>query len=373
MSNVDYFYSDLVSAGVAGNLSPEDAEQLFMVVKPTLRSFRAGDKVCTEGEAASSLFLARGRDFNITKLADGNDVHINTRKAPCIIGEVAFLMGEPRRTATVSTTGPLEVWEIDFSLLKSTQPSDIISRFNRNISALVARKFNEVTGARAQETAFTNVKLSLLHQFVNEFALTSQGEVSEEYVEHEVIVFFSDIVGFSRIAESLTPRETGSFINAVLSPQTHHIENSEGHVDKFIGDAVMAFWVVKPGDCKSKSNIASKAVKAVQSALNEVMSIPVPKDNTMHAKLRIGMHIGRVAVGNFGTESRTSFTLIGDTVNYAARLEQVHDSDNKTYGPIRISSDLFNALATSLQSDFPEQGHAEVKGKELDFHYSTDT
>jgi class 3 adenylate cyclase len=136
--------------------------------------------------------------------------------------------------------------------------------------------------------------------------------------EREATVMFTDLAGFSRMAENMTADECAQFLNRHLSLLTACIEAEGGTVDKFIGDAVMAFWLVAP----NASDPASAPLAAVRAALairagiraeNAARNVPL--------RVRVGMHTGRVIIGNIGTPTRLNFTLVGKTVNIAQRVE----------------------------------------------------
>jgi adenylate cyclase len=131
----------------------------------------------------------------------------------------------------------------------------------------------------------------------------------------EVTVLFTDIVGFTRLAEDLTGEQTAALLNDHFRLVTACIEAEAGTVDKFIGDAVMAFWNA-PEPQPDHARRALAAARAIARAVHE--------DNaarTRPLRLRIGIATGSAVVGNIGAPSRMNYTLIGDTVNTAERLQ----------------------------------------------------
>lgn len=142
----------------------------------------------------------------------------------------------------------------------------------------------------------------------------------------DLTVFFCDLAGFTTLSEKLTPEALASVINVYLSEVTHIILDHGGTVDKFIGDAVMAFWGAPLDD-------PEHALHGVESAIEvlKAMDRLQPKFESMGApglSLRIGLHSGPAIVGNMGSDLRFNYTAVGDTVNLAARLEGA----NKAYG-----------------------------------------
>ncbi|MBF0349400.1 MAG: HAMP domain-containing protein [SAR324 cluster bacterium] len=154
----------------------------------------------------------------------------------------------------------------------------------------------------------------------------------------DVTIYFSDIVDFTSISEKLTPEQLILFLNNYLTHMTNLIEKEGGIVDKYIGDAIMAFW-------GAPLVVPNQARNACITALNQqARHDPLPVQQADHLagfSTRIGIHSGEVIVGNVGSESRMDYTVIGDAVNIAARLESL----NKYYGTqIIISENIFKAL-----------------------------
>ena len=153
-----------------------------------------------------------------------------------------------------------------------------------------------------------------------------------ENTKQEMTVFFSDIVGFSTISESLTPNVLVKLMNLYFSHVSQPIYRFNGVIDKFIGDAVMAFWGPPfETDQKHAVQACSTALAHTECLINVNLLIPELlgfKKNVPHIKVRIGLCTGDVVAGNIGSDECMSYTVFGDTVNIAARLE----SANKYYG-----------------------------------------
>lgn len=139
--------------------------------------------------------------------------------------------------------------------------------------------------------------------------------------EREITVMFTDIVGFSAVSEDMSAAEVAKFVNHHFSLIADCIEAEEGTIDKFMGDAVMAFW----GAPDRQSDSAERACRAALAIADVIKSENRQRDlNTQQSiGIRIGIHTGMATVGNIGSPGRLNYTIIGDTVNIGQRLEQL--------------------------------------------------
>jgi adenylate cyclase len=144
-------------------------------------------------------------------------------------------------------------------------------------------------------------------------------------------VFFSDLAGFTTLSESMTPDALVKLLGGYFDQMTGVISERHGTIDKFIGDAIMAFWNA-PNDVADHAILACEAALACQRKLEEMKA----KDPALRVvSARVGIATGDALVGNIGSPRRMNYTVMGDTVNLAARLEGL----GKTYGtPILVSA-----------------------------------
>ena len=155
--------------------------------------------------------------------------------------------------------------------------------------------------------------------------------------------FFSDIAGFTTISEQLDPQELVKLLNIYLTEMTDIILSSGGTVDKFEGDAIIAFW-------GAPVEFEDHAARGVSSALecqrkHKELNERLKQINFPPLTTRMGLASGPMVVGNMGSDKRFDYTMMGSDVNLASRLEGV----NKVYGtPILISSTTRNALPDSF-------------------------
>jgi|JI10StandDraft_1071094.scaffolds.fasta_scaffold03508_8 adenylate cyclase len=172
----------------------------------------------------------------------------------------------------------------------------------------------------------------------------------------EMTVMFSDIRGFSRIAESLPPEQLADFLNEYLTPMTAIVLERDGTLDKYIGDAVMAMWnaPVDVGDHAARACDAALAMQAALWPLNRAWA--ARGKPTIH--IGVGINTGPMSVGNMGSEARFDYTVLGDAVNLAARLEPL----TKEYGVDILCGEATAAAAKGFV--FRELGRVRTKGKD---------
>jgi adenylate cyclase len=142
-------------------------------------------------------------------------------------------------------------------------------------------------------------------------------------VERDMSVLFCDIRSFSHISEKLAPSETIDFLVRFLTPMSDLLLDHKATIDKYIGDAILAFWNA-PLDDPDHHRHAAQAALAMQAALKAMNADMIARgDGTWPGNVRIGigLNAGPCCVGNIGSEQRLSYSLIGDPVNLTSRLE----------------------------------------------------
>ncbi|WP_201523388.1 CHASE2 domain-containing protein [Aliarcobacter butzleri] len=137
----------------------------------------------------------------------------------------------------------------------------------------------------------------------------------------EVTIFFSDIRGFTNISEKLDAKELISFLNRYMQPMSEIIIKYQGTIDKFIGDAIMAYWNA-PIDIKNHCDLALKA-SLEQLEVLEKLNVELQKENLPKIDIGIGLNTGIVIVGEMGSSLRSDYTVIGDTINLGSRVESL--------------------------------------------------
>ncbi len=181
--------------------------------------------------------------------------------------------------------------------------------------------------------------------------------------EREVTVLFTDIAGFTAASEQMSPRETEEFLNHHFAVLSACIEAEDGTIDKFIGDALMAFWGA-PDDQSDHATRACRAAKAIKTAIEE--------DNNRRrrtglpaVRMRIGIHTDRVVVGNIGAPGRMNYTIVGDGVNTGQRLESLGKELDDGGDVVVLVSAATAAAVDHRQIQLHQVGRFQVRGKDL--------
>ena len=168
---------------------------------------------------------------------------------------------------------------------------------------------------------------------------------------------FTDIRNFTGIAEQMKPEELTHFMNKFLTPMTDIVLKHGGTIDKYIGDCIMAFWNA-PLDDKEHSRNACLATLDMQTLITEWNRENTKGEHPMPAlQIGIGINTGQACVGNMGSEQRFDYTVLGDPVNLASRLESL----SKNYGITSVVGQ--NTAAEVPELAFLELDMIRVKGK----------
>lgn len=174
----------------------------------------------------------------------------------------------------------------------------------------------------------------------------------------EVAVLFNDIRDYTKLAEGLTPSNLIPYLNEYFTMLVRAVYSAHGVLDKFIGDAAMAVFGLD--DNTNACDMAVSAACAIQDGLEEFNIWAVEKG---YPRLQsgTGIHYGPVVAGNIGSSERLEYTVIGDTVNIASRLESL---TKKLSSSIAISQIVYENLSTQYKEQFPNMGEYLLKGKQ---------
>ena len=200
----------------------------------------------------------------------------------------------------------------------------------------------------------------LFGQYVPPELVDEMAEAPNKYTQKaeskELTVLFSDVRDFTSISESLAPGDLSDLMNEYLTPMTKVIHQSRGTIDKYMGDAIMAFWGAPLGDDRHVRN-ALVAAKEMVSILRDINKRFEDK-GWPKIQIGIGIHTGEMSVGNMGSTFRMAYTVLGDNVNLTSRLEAL----TKQYGvTCMVSEDI---VKRDQENYFREIDRVRVKGKE---------
>ncbi len=192
-------------------------------------------------------------------------------------------------------------------------------------------------------------------ELVEEMSLKME-EINLDGEMREMSVLFSDVRGFTTISESLEPKELTDYINAFLTPITKVIHDNRGTIDKYMGDAVMAFWGAPLEDDQHALHALNAAIGIVErmKSLRQEFS----EKQWPEIYVGVGVNTGHMNVGNKGSEFRVDYTILGDAVNLGSRLEGL----TKIYGVDIITSEFTRHAVPEYE--YRELDKVRVKGKD---------
>ncbi len=350
----DFFADQMVLIGRFVRASPETGLQRDVFATPFLRSSR----LMTPGvELQATLIENALMGQTIQPVPVWQNVAVLT--LVLLLAWPALIYWHPLRSAAVvviigaAATG-LSAWLFRDHNLWLAAATPVIALVLAFISTGIGSYWNERRRAAQIRNAFEKyVSSDVVGDIVaHPDRLKLGGE------RRELTVLFSDLAGFTSMSEKLSPEGVADVINLYLNEATKIVMSHGGTVDKFIGDAVMAFWGAPLPDTAHAIHGTRAAI-----AMQEMMARLQPQFQafgTDELKLRIGLHSGPAVVGNMGSDLRFTYTALGDTVNLAARLEGV----NKAYGTkILLTTDTATLLDSSLT--LRPVDRVRVKGKDI--------
>jgi class 3 adenylate cyclase len=246
-----------------------------------------------------------------------------------------------------------EVRRLDFASVRPLQRSRI-----RELDD-AAQSFNTMTrGLRLFETYVPRRLVSRL--------MEQDGSGGDVTRERDLTVMFTDLVGFSTLAERTSARETAELLNQHFELVVGYIRATDGTVDKYLGDGVMAFWGA-PRRQEDHARRACRAAIAMAAAIKDE-NIARAMRGAAPLRVRISLHSGPAIVGNIGASERINYTIVGDTVNVAARILEIGREQRPEHAVILVSGETLAAAGPGFAGEF--LGHRTVKGRrsEVDIH-----
>jgi adenylate cyclase len=275
--------------------------------------------------------LARQRlntylSFGLFVAACGIGLGISTVGSARVVGALRQLVVRTRALEAGTDSEPL-------SILTRDEVGELALSFNRMVEELRTRE-------RIKDTFGKFVDPRIVTRLI--------GSGAEQAERRTLTIFFSDIKGFSGISEQLTASAVVNLLNSYFGTVAEIIHAHRGFIDKYIGDAVMAFWVSPFSAGDDHASDACLAALSQQEAIvrlrAQLPEITGMRRNPPELAIRMGIATGEAVVGTIGSDSSRSYTVIGDTVNLASRLESI----NKLYGTSLILSEETYRMAQQV-------------------------
>jgi adenylate cyclase len=280
-------------------------------------------------ELGDRLEKARAGMFADLRLvaADAQDAQTRTQIATIVVFVISSILG-----LLVAAIGAVRLIRSIRSIVRgaeAVESGNLETRIEiptrRDEIGRLARSFNQMTEGlrmreRIRETFGRYVDRRIAEQLIG-----SRDMLAERGEHREAAVMFCDLVGFTALSERIEPEKVVQFLNAYFSVVTREIALTDGIIDKYIGDAVMAYWCppfVPQGEVTLRSADAALLCLAKMPEVTEARHRIFDGTAKMRsATVRIGIASGTCLAGSVGAEDRRNYTVIGDTVNLAARIE----------------------------------------------------
>ncbi|HUW51338.1 MAG TPA: adenylate/guanylate cyclase domain-containing protein [Sulfuricella sp.] len=324
-----------------------------------IQEFAAGEYVCRSGDKAKELWIVI--EGTVSVEIDDYPLRLPEFHPYQLMGEKGVIGRIKKRIA------PLKASSHVTKLLR-IRSEDIDTHPERH---LIYRNIASINSSRV-EAAHNEIEIlsrdrrdksELLKKYVGADVLNRRELVPDSFTncsDEEVVIFFSDLVGFSSWSEGRDPADVATLLRGTLGIQSEHILEQGGFIDKFIGDGVMAYWPVFAG---RRQEACDKAYRAASQIISSLYEIPMGHN---HACVRIGLHVGNVFAGEFGTHGRVQYTVVGSEVNLAARLEQAKsgqcNGQEIPLGPIKASKAFVESLSNEPKANFSGPVFVDLKG-----------
>ncbi len=247
---------------------------------------------------------------------------------------------------------------------KVAKPIKILSQTATRIGKLELSEISQLPRSRIteidnQSTAFNQMLEGLKwfeayvpRKLVKSLMKQQDGSAAVASRQEELTVMFTDLISFTKMSENLAPSDTANMLNKHFGLLNSCIEKTDGTLDKYIGDAVMAFW----GAPEKQEDHALRACEAAMCIVDKMA------EEDTGLRMKIALHSGPLIVGNIGAPGRMNYTVIGDTVNTCSRIEKLAgDLDDGSKVVILISELVAEAVKSRFE--IVPAGEFQVKGR----------
>ncbi|MDR3528690.1 MAG: adenylate/guanylate cyclase domain-containing protein [Rhizomicrobium sp.] len=316
-----------------------------------VRDLAPGTYLCRAGDRAEACWLIVSGQVEIEE----EGMSVTFRVAGDLIGEQAFITTlldkeSGLRTADMIARGGVKVVCFDASLQERFTDEER-AVWALTLASVVNKKLEQATHQRAELRHTLTDRSALLNRFSEGDALgivlKAVEDESAPVAIREIIVWFSDIANFSTWATQQEPDVVADLARKLTGCQMDCIRHAEGHIDKLLGDGVMAVWFIDTNERRDR--LPRLAVECARTALAKVEEILQAEGLDDALGIRIGLHAGTACFGDFGAKERIAVTVLGHDVNLASRYEQAkHDS----LPAVRVSP----ALKALVEAGTPTSG-----------------
>lgn len=249
--------------------------------------------------------------------------------------------------------GVIQLWSIRLDNHFTQNDLNLLQTISSQMAMIIEQaSLNEQI--REEETLRSRLERFHSPQII-EMILKSGQETKDDIMEPKDLtatILFADIIGFTPLSERMPPRDINMILNHFFSRMTDIIFEYEGTLDKYIGDALMAVF----GAPMEKKGDAERAIRAAIKMRNELKTMMEKEAPERRFDIRIGINTGRVMAGNIGSPKRMDYTVIGDPVNVASRLESIGQPNQ-----ILIGEDTYRYVKGGFK--IKKVGAKQVKGK----------
>jgi class 3 adenylate cyclase len=333
----------------------------------TVTDFLPDEMICLRGDRVSGCWLVLSGQIEIR----ADEQTVTFRGAGELVGEqglLHFLAGKTgTRTADIKACGSVRLLCIDASFQQDLTDAEKVV-WIQTLADVVNLKLEQATQGRSELRSSAAEHELLLRRFSDGDALgivkMAAGGQAGPIQNRKAIVYFSDLANFSVWAADQQPVDVARHLRNLATIQIDLIRRAHGQIDKLMGDGVMAYWFI---DTAEREMIEPPAVVDCARKIAEE-SMRYFEGQRLDLGIRIGLHAGNVSFGDFGAENRIAVTILGATVNLAARYEQAKSPD---LGQIRLSPHLRDLIVRSgIDSDaFRGPTKVQVKhGVEFDVY-----
>jgi class 3 adenylate cyclase/HAMP domain-containing protein len=349
------FFSDsqIVADNVSEEFGKNVVEKLALIPSGAGMLKIAGDRYITQRgtyENDAGYIYVTNLDYDLIPFKEIQKNILMTGLSVLLVGILFSILfarriAMPLRSLLEGTKGVIDDnYDFEIKHTSSDEVGELSKAFNHMLKGLREKKYIQDTFGK------------YVHPSIVENILSNPDNIQPGGSRSYQSVLFCDVANFTSFSETMAPESLIQLLNEYLGAMTEEISNTHGILDKYIGDAIMAFWgpPFTPGN---HSLLACQAALNMQKQLNILRPLWLSK-GLPEIRMRVGVATGHMIVGNIGSEKNLEYTCIGDTVNYSSRLEGI----NKMYGT-DIIIDVFTKKNVEHDLLLRELDTIQVKGR----------